>query len=157
MANREDSHCLLRCGSWYTPTKKSLSTLSSLLGLAHIFHAGFITPKQKFWCNQVLDAAGEEISPPWSVEYNSNTTLAVWPGHQSYSRQSSPVWFTMFQETWPRTRRSLVTVFPAVWTMCLTMSSGSTRWSLSGTWSVRKAGSRLSPNFSFSQVGIYFI
>ena len=24
-----------------------------LPGLAHIFHAGFITPKQKFWCAQV--------------------------------------------------------------------------------------------------------
>ena len=84
MANREDSYRLLRCRSWYEgDMKKSLTTLLSIAGLAHIFHAGFITPKQKFWCSQVLDAAGEEVSPPWSVDYNS--TLEVWPGYPSHS------------------------------------------------------------------------
>ena len=38
-------------------------------GLAHIFHAGFITPKQRFWCEQAMNEAGEDISPPWTVEY----------------------------------------------------------------------------------------
>lgn len=29
-------------------------TSTPFAGLAHIFHAGFITPKQKFWCAQVI-------------------------------------------------------------------------------------------------------
>ena len=47
-------------------------------GLSHIFHASFITPKQKFWCSEVLDEAGASVSPPWSVEYG-NTSAEVWP------------------------------------------------------------------------------
>ena len=49
------------------------------LGLAHIFHAGFIVPKQKFWCAQAIDANGVEIPPPWEVEYH-NSTIDIWPG-----------------------------------------------------------------------------
>jgi len=52
-------------------------------GLAHIFHAGFITPKQRFWCKEALDAMGNEIYPPWQVQYTNETfnqTIDVWPG-----------------------------------------------------------------------------
>jgi len=45
-------------------------------GLAHIFHAGFITPKQKFWCTEA------ETSPPWTVEYNY-TDVTVYPGNMT--------------------------------------------------------------------------
>ena len=51
--------------------------------MAHIFHAGFITPKQKFWCEEAFDVAGNEIPPPWNVEYKHNdsytTNVDVWP------------------------------------------------------------------------------
>ena len=51
--------------------------------MAHIFHAGFITPKQKFWCEEAFDVAGNEIPPPWNVEYKHNdsytTNVGVWP------------------------------------------------------------------------------
>jgi len=56
-------------------------------GLAHIFHAGFITPKQKFWCNQALDEAGMDYPPPWSVEYNSTTQIDVWPGNMTEDKK----------------------------------------------------------------------
>jgi len=52
-------------------------------GLAHIFHAGFITPKQRFWCKEALDEMGNEIYPPWLVHYTNKTfsdTIEVWPG-----------------------------------------------------------------------------
>jgi len=56
-------------------------------GLAHIFHAGFITPKQKFWCKSAIDAAtGEDIPPPWTVEYpEKNKSYLVYPGMHNYS------------------------------------------------------------------------
>jgi len=50
-------------------------------GLAHIFHAGFITPKQRFWCKQAMDEAGLDIPPPWTVDYpDTNTSYNVFPG-----------------------------------------------------------------------------
>ena len=53
--------------------------------MAHIFHAGFITPKQKFWCAQALNEAGVDLPPPWSVDYNETTKIDVWPGkYQEY-------------------------------------------------------------------------
>merc|ERR1719495_1497646 len=59
--------------------------LAAAPGLAHIFHAGFITPKQKFWCEQALDDAGNDIPPPWNVEYTEykqnesfTTMVNVW-------------------------------------------------------------------------------
>jgi len=56
-------------------------------GLAHIFHAGFITPKQKFWCKSAIDAAtGEDIPPPWTVEYpEKNKSYLVYPGMHNYT------------------------------------------------------------------------
>ena len=44
-------------------------------GLSHIFHASFITPKQKFFCSQVLDSAGGEVAPPWEVQHDGHS---VW-------------------------------------------------------------------------------
>ena len=44
-------------------------------GLSHIFHASFITPKQKFFCSQVLDSAGAEVAPPWEVQHDGHS---VW-------------------------------------------------------------------------------
>jgi len=50
-------------------------------GLAHIFHAGFITPKQRFWCAQAMDSAGADIPPPWTIDYpEKNKSYTVWPG-----------------------------------------------------------------------------
>merc|ERR1719495_1010700 len=51
-------------------------------GLAHIFHAGFITPKQKFWCERSEFTNGTEIEPPWFIKYEyekKNTTYEVYP------------------------------------------------------------------------------
>ena len=56
------------------------------LGLAHIFHASFITPKQKFWCAQALDESGSEIPPPWSVPYG-NGTVDVYPGNMTEDKK----------------------------------------------------------------------
>jgi len=54
-------------------------------GLAHIFHAGFITPKQKFWCAEAMDKNGDIVEPPWEVEYEVNETYTkhywVYPGN----------------------------------------------------------------------------
>ena len=55
-------------------------------GLSHIFHASFITPKQRFWCSSVLEA-GENVPPPWSVEYN-NSNIEIWPGDLTSSHTS---------------------------------------------------------------------
>jgi len=58
--------------------------LASAPGLAHIFHAAFITPKQKFWCGRAEFANGTEIAPPWYVEYpDKNMTYEVYP-NKSY-------------------------------------------------------------------------
>jgi len=61
--------------------------LAAAPGLAHIFHAGFITPKQKFWCEKAQDVAGNEIFPPWNIEYEHNETykytVDVWPNMTS--------------------------------------------------------------------------
>jgi len=46
-----------------------------ILGLAHIFHAGFITPKQKFWCEQAMTAEGLDLPPPWEVQHGNETIL----------------------------------------------------------------------------------
>jgi len=60
-------------------------------GLAHIFHAGFITPKQKFWCEKAInDKTGEDIPPPWSVTYQypeKNQTYLVYPGMHDYENK----------------------------------------------------------------------
>jgi len=48
-------------------------------GLAHIFHAGFITPKQKFWCEQAMKD-GVDFPPPWTVVSVFNETFLVSPG-----------------------------------------------------------------------------
>ena len=47
-------------------------------GLAHIFHASFITPKQRFWC-EAVEEDGQPVAPPWTVEYE-NYSITVWPG-----------------------------------------------------------------------------
>jgi len=55
-------------------------------GLAHIFHAGFITPKQKFWCERAEFTNGTEIEPPWFIKYEyekKNTTYEVYPNKSS--------------------------------------------------------------------------
>ena len=57
-----------------------------MAGLAHIFHASFITPKQRFWCSAV-EEEGESVPPPWTVEYNETDTLEVWPGNTSVSKK----------------------------------------------------------------------
>ena len=44
-----------------------------LLGLAHIFHAGFITPKQKFWCEKAMKD-GADLPPPWTAVSEVNET-----------------------------------------------------------------------------------
>jgi len=50
--------------------------LAAAPGLAHIFHAGFITPKQKFWCEKAINqTTQEEILPPWTVQYKYNETF----------------------------------------------------------------------------------
>ena len=52
--------------------------LAAAPGLAHIFHAGFITPKQRFWCSEVVNEDGMDVEPPWSVEYpKKNKTYLV--------------------------------------------------------------------------------
>ena len=56
------------------------------IGLAHIFHAGFITPKQKFWCAQALDENGVDIPPPWTVEYQ-NQSIEVFPGNMTEDKK----------------------------------------------------------------------
>ena len=94
-------------------------------GLSHIFHASFITPKQKFWCGEVVEE-GETVPPPWTVHYNHSDIL-VWPGDTgdltwiiicNYLTQATPL----------RTRRCWVTVCPAVSTTSLTRSSGCPPW-----------------------------
>ena len=50
-------------------------------GLSHIFHASFITPKQRFWCSGV-ERDGQPVLPPWTVEYH-NSTIDIWPGENS--------------------------------------------------------------------------
>jgi len=60
--------------------------LAAAPGLAHIFHAGFITPKQKFWCEEAFDENGAEILPPWAVTYKNDTfneTIYVYPGNMT--------------------------------------------------------------------------
>ena len=47
-------------------------------GLAHIFHASFITPKQRFWC-EAVERDGQPVAPPWTVEYG-NSSIDIWPG-----------------------------------------------------------------------------
>ena len=49
--------------------------IQPILGLAHIFHAGFITPKQKFWCEQAMTAEGLDLPPPWEVQHGNETIL----------------------------------------------------------------------------------
>ena len=65
--------------------------LFSISGLAHIFHAGFITPKQRFWCNKALDEAGNNIPPPWTVECKYNDTITtmvdVWPSNMTTDKK----------------------------------------------------------------------
>jgi len=58
-------------------------------GLAHIFHAGFITPKQRFWCEQARDlATGEDIPPPWNVVYpETNESFLVYPGNMTTDKK----------------------------------------------------------------------
>ena len=75
MAAGEDPHCFHRRCSRQERTTSPLFHVNTP-GLAHIFHAGFITPKQKFWC------AEAETSPPWTVEYNY-TDVTVYPGNMT--------------------------------------------------------------------------
>jgi len=55
-------------------------------GLAHIFHAGFITPKQKFWCEKAMKD-GVDLPPPWTavsvVNETYNETFLVSPGYMT--------------------------------------------------------------------------
>ena len=80
MANTENFNCL-SCFSTRFGLKIRHFQIKCIynLGLAHIFHAGFIVPKQKFWCAQALDANGDDLPPPWTVEYY-NSSLEIWPG-----------------------------------------------------------------------------
>ena len=61
--------------------------LFTLSGLSHIFHAGFITPKQKFWCAKAVGLDSEGLPPPWTIEYNDTATVEVWPGNFSYDKR----------------------------------------------------------------------
>ena len=54
--------------------------------MAHIFHAGFITPKQRFWCGSVEDADGSVVPPPWTVEYG-NESVEVFPGDMTEDKK----------------------------------------------------------------------
>ena len=63
------------------------SHLTTFPGLAHIFHAGFITPKQKFWCAAAQDEMGNELPPPWNVTYNSTSYLEVYPDTKSEDKK----------------------------------------------------------------------
>jgi len=65
-------------GRWHFE-KILIVFLASAPGLAHIFHAGFIVPKQKFWCAQAIDGNGDDLPPPWTVEYD-NSSVEIWPG-----------------------------------------------------------------------------
>ena len=71
-------------------------------GLAHIFHAGFITPKQNFWCEAAyndawqdsLDAAThanwsltpEQMTLPDSADTTSGLNTGPWPVHYKYNK-----------------------------------------------------------------------
>ena len=71
-------------------------------GLAHIFHAGFITPKQNFWCEAAyndawqdsLDAAShanwsltpEQMALPDSADTSSGLNTGPWPVHYKYNK-----------------------------------------------------------------------
>merc|ERR1719225_1184804 len=57
-----------------SPQEKILIVfIAAAPGLAHIFHAGFITPKQKFWCEKAMKD-GVDIPPPWTVVSVVNET-----------------------------------------------------------------------------------
>jgi len=82
-------------GRWQIE-KVLLVFIAAAPGLAHIFHASFITPKQKFWCTQALDELGQDLPPPWDytmTKYNKTTDIAynvtyqVYPGNMTEGKK----------------------------------------------------------------------
>merc|ERR1719189_3164081 len=106
-------------GRWHFE-KILIVFLASAPGLAHIFHAGFITPKQKFWCAQAMDEAGLDAPPPWTVEFDKwhNGSLVseeVSPGCMTYEFDHSfwestmiTEWDLVCENSWLKTLAKLL-------------------------------------------------
>jgi len=103
-------------GKWQIE-KVLLIFLASAPGLAHIFHASFITPKQKFWCERVVDELGKDVEPPWyfnETRFNKTSKENYYVDHWVYPKNitetKKPLGFCIpgcqdfgFDDTWERT------------------------------------------------------
>jgi len=82
-------------GKWQIE-KVLLIFIAAAPGLAHIFHASFITPKQKFWCNAAEYPNGTINYPPWAFtetreDKKTHETYTVdhlvWPGNMTETKK----------------------------------------------------------------------
>jgi hypothetical protein len=96
-------------GKWQL-LKILLVFIAAAPGLAHIFHASFITPKQKFWCEAALNSewstvvkeardagfaglpglpASDDPKLPDSANLTSGLNSGPWPVHYKSSKNGS--------------------------------------------------------------------
>lgn len=93
------TNCIGEVGRWQIE-KIIIVFIAAAPGLAHIFHASFITPKQKFWCEQALNSEWENtlklafpnqtdklsIPLPESADTGSGLNSGPWPVHYKYNK-----------------------------------------------------------------------
>jgi len=93
--------CIGEVGRWQLE-KILIVFIAAAPGLAHIFHAGFITPKQKFWCEEALNSAwvdgvnnavdngwdltADERQIPDTANLTTLTNTGAWPVRYKYNK-----------------------------------------------------------------------
>jgi len=89
-------------GKWQL-LKILLVFIASAPGLAHIFHASFITPKQKFWCEAALNSewstvvdkardagfSGLDDALPESANETTGLNSGPWPIHYKFDKEGT--------------------------------------------------------------------